>query len=422
MIQNVKVSMKARQLHSWVHSKRGVAAAVVVFLAYFGLAEAQFKKTADLGGLARASGTVKSPSEFKAARVYFRNPDKRMLYMVYTNAGKFQAMNLMPGNYEVSVQANVLESDVQKIELKAGSQATVNLSLHSAVNKSGNVRLLTYEEIYPKGTEGRKIAERTCVHCHGVNFLPSHQWNADEWNGAINHMMSYGDPPPIPAADLSKGQREVLVKFLVENFGPHSELRGVSQAGMPVDETEISKAEYIEFYFPLDGPGVGNNDPQYIKAPGQVYGTRRVGQDVVLHDGYAWTDDRGTPQRISRLDPRTGEWLSFLVPHPTNGVHDFTIDTDGLIWIPERIGKSIDVFDTKTLKWVSAYPMDPDHVLKGLVHAQGIVIDSKHNVYVNWNLGSAISRLDWQTKKATVTLMPKTSFLYGVTTDSKDNV
>lgn len=414
--------MKARQLRSWIYIKMMSVAAVALILV-FNSPNAQAKGTSELAGLAKASGTVTSSSEFKAAKVYFRNPDKHMLYMVYTNAGKFQAMNMMPGNYEVSVETIGLESDVQKIELKVGGNANLTFSLHAAVRKPGTVQTMSYEEIYPKG-EGRKIVERTCIGCHGPSYLPSHQWNADQWNAAINLMME-GNAPAIPAAVLPPDRREILVKYLVDNFGPKSELRSLAQAGMPVDETKISKAEYIEFYMPLDPPGLYNNDPEYHGLKGQPYGNRRVGQDVVLYDGFAYSTDRGTPQRIARVNPRTGEWRSFLMPHPTKGIHDFTIDTDGVIWIPEWMGPDnyFDAFDTKTEQWIATYPMDPDHVLKGVVHSQAIQIDSKHNIYMNWNLGSAMTRFDWETKKATVTPMPNPrSFLYGVVKDSKDNI
>src|SRR5450759_3484972 len=186
--------MKKGVLHFSFRSKLGVALALFSFLAVLNFANAQSKKTIDLSGLANASGTVTSPSEFKAAKVYFRNPDKRILYMVYTNAGKFQVMNLRPGNYEVSVQTKGLESDVQKIELKAGGRATVNLSLHAAAKDSNTVQMLPYDAIYPKGSEGRQIVERLCVRCHGPNFLPSRQWGADQWNGAIDMMFGNGNP------------------------------------------------------------------------------------------------------------------------------------------------------------------------------------------------------------------------------------
>ena len=118
---------------------------------------------------------------------------------------------------------------------------------------------MSYEEIYPQG-EGRKIVERTCIGCHGPNYLPSHQWNADQWNSAIN-LMTEGGSPAIPAECLPPDRREILVKYLVDNFGPKSEFRSLAQAGMPLDESKLSKAEYIEFYMPLDPPGIYNNDP-----------------------------------------------------------------------------------------------------------------------------------------------------------------
>ena len=51
------------------------------------------------------TGTVDAPRPFKAAQVYLRNIDTRILYMVYTNAGRFKAVALLPGNYEMNVQA-----------------------------------------------------------------------------------------------------------------------------------------------------------------------------------------------------------------------------------------------------------------------------------------------------------------------------
>jgi streptogramin lyase len=415
--------MKSQEFRSWIHRKGVMLVALAALALVCGVSNALAKEAGELAGLAKASGTVTSEKPFKAAKVYFRNPEKRMVYMVYTAAGKFQAMNIMPGNYDVSVETLGLESDVQKVELKAGGSVNLKFSLHDAVRKPGTVQTLSYDEIYPQG-EGRKIVERTCIGCHGPNYLPSHQWNAEQWNSAIN-LMSEGGSPAIPPALLTPDRREILVKYLVDNFGPKSELRSLAQAGMPLDESKLSKAMYIEFYMPPDPPGLYNNDPMYANLPGQPFGNRRAGQDVLLYDGYAYATDRGTPQRIARVNPRTGEWRSFLMPHPTKGIHDFTIDKDGVIWIPEWMGPDnyFDAFDTKTEQWVATYPMDPDHVLKGAVHSQAIQIDSQHNIYMNWNLGSAMTRFDWQTKKAKVTPMPNPqSFLYGVVKDSKDNI
>src|ERR1019366_8741478 len=139
---------------------------------------------------------------------------------------------------------------------------------HEAAKDSNTVQMLSYDAIYPKGTEGRQIVERLCVRCHGPNFLPSRQWGADQWNGAIDMMFGNGNPQGamIQPGDLTKEQREVLVKYLVENFG---------RAGQP---------------------------------RAALGGNRRVQVIVFYRQGNVWVTDRGIPNRIARLDTRTGDY------------------------------------------------------------------------------------------------------------------
>src|SRR5262245_21382400 len=75
----------------------------------------------EMSGLASVSGTVASSSPFQAAKVYFRNTDKRIQYMVYTAGGKYQAMHLFPGNYEMRVEARGYVSPVTTVVLKPGA-------------------------------------------------------------------------------------------------------------------------------------------------------------------------------------------------------------------------------------------------------------------------------------------------------------
>ena len=80
-----------------------------------------------LSAMGNLSGTVTSSRPFKAAQVYLRNVDKRIMYMVYTNAGQFRSVALFPGNYEISVTAKGFLSDVQKLVVKAGDNPKVSL-------------------------------------------------------------------------------------------------------------------------------------------------------------------------------------------------------------------------------------------------------------------------------------------------------
>src|ERR1051325_11311922 len=60
-------------------------------------------------GTATLTGTVESSAPYTAAQVFIRNTDKRMLYMVYTNAKRFRAVALFPGNYEISAATKDLK-------------------------------------------------------------------------------------------------------------------------------------------------------------------------------------------------------------------------------------------------------------------------------------------------------------------------
>ena len=60
------------------------------------------QNSASLKGMGTFSGTVVASKPFKAAQVYLRNVDKRIQYMVYTNAGAFRAVARLHGDCPVS--------------------------------------------------------------------------------------------------------------------------------------------------------------------------------------------------------------------------------------------------------------------------------------------------------------------------------
>ena len=207
----MRVSDLATGLRHWLRASWRLLAAIAVLAgalaaehAFFGSSGWQAARlptvqAAALPGTASLSGTVESSGPFKAAQVYIRNVDKRMLYMVFTNAGQFRAVSLFPGNYEVNVVSNDLESEVQKLILKAGDNPRLKLSLRApaagaALETAREAQ--AYDEIYPPGP-GRDVAERTCMVCHGENFLPSRPASEAAWNARIDLMMgtTLGEKP-----------------------------------------------------------------------------------------------------------------------------------------------------------------------------------------------------------------------------------
>src|SRR5579884_3737240 len=202
---------------------------------------------ASIPGTATLSGTVDSSKPFKAAQVYIRNVDKRMLYMVYTVGGRYQAMQLFPGNYEVSVATKGLQnlgSEVQKISLKAGQNATMNLSMREVPERNRPVEYMTFNEIYPQAP-GRSVAQRTCIYCHGENFLQAKHITEKQWSDALEYMMGKNNTAGamIQPKEMSAQDRADILQYLTANFGPNSRTRALKvESDMPVDEAKLARA------------------------------------------------------------------------------------------------------------------------------------------------------------------------------------
>src|SRR5215469_3391313 len=84
---------------------------------------------ASLAEYGTLSGKVTAPKPFRGAQVYIRNVDKHVLYMVYTSGGRYQAVDLLPGSYEVSVREKGFSSDVKKLTVKSGSLLNADFAL-----------------------------------------------------------------------------------------------------------------------------------------------------------------------------------------------------------------------------------------------------------------------------------------------------
>ena len=416
-------------------------------------------EAAALPGSGSLSGTVASTTPFKAAQVFIRNVDKHILYMVYTSAGQFRAVALFPGNYEVSASTKALQSDVQKLVVKAGDNAKLTLSLRDPGSSSqrtivgalenensadSSVREeRSYDEVYPPGP-GRDVAERTCMICHGENFISTRPGSLSAWTFRIDRMMgaqlatkpatSYAEgllTHRASALRFSRQDREDLLAYLVKNFGPGSNPRAVRiEQEIPLDEAKLSKAMYMEYYLPSDPPGQGMHAPEFSSLKGAFVG-RRVGQDVRFdQDGNVWLTDRGYPNRLVKLDPRTGEQKSYVLPNPISGNHDVNIDRTGIVWLAEPEGqqpsgeKRLLGFNPKTEKFEYQIPMDPDNMIRSTNKwMQSMAFDSKNNIYVGWIMGGAIAKYDRETKKVSVFLVPTHNAIpYGIVADRNDNI
>jgi len=400
------------------------------------------QRGSELASLGRLTGTVTSPQPFKAAQVFIRNVDKQILYMVFTSGGQFRSTALFPGNYTVVVKAPGLESAEQSVVVKAGDNPKLTVALRSGPGVVPAVRtaFARYQELYPPGP-GLEVVEKGCLSCHNENFLPARPAGEDVWRARLGHMMgaelnerdgrSYTEGAlagRVQWFPFAQKEREAFVAYAVKNWGPEATPRFVrAEREVPLDEAALGKAMFMEYYLPIDPPGTGSSSPQFAKMGRGI----RWGQDVRFDaDGNVWLTDRGYPNRLVKLNPRTGEQKDYLYPDATNGNHDLTIDRFGIIWAPNAMGaqpegrKELLGFNPKTEKWEYRIPADPDNVIRNPYKwLQSMALDSKDNLYVAWIMGGALTRWERATGKVTVfPISERGAVPYGVIADRTDNI
>jgi streptogramin lyase len=380
-----------------------------------------------IAGTGAVSGTVTAGKPFTAAQVYLRNAEKGVTFMVYTNRGKYQAINLYPGDYDVSVARRGFASEPQKITVQAGATAQADFALKDAdpTPKPGingpstvvaypgratitdkDVEFFTdYDKVYPPGP-GREVLERVCMSCHGVNFYALRSLDRSVWDAFINVMSkrNNGMDTSVPPGKMSPKDRQLLLDYLATNMGPDAKKRALAiDSDMPLDEDALGKAMYVEY----EMPKIGSNG-------------RPIGQNPYFdNDGNVWTTDRGQPNAIVKLDPRTATWEHY--PLPERGIpHGITVDSKGIVWWGETVGFKFGRLDPKTAK-MERFSVDPRGYLKGRGHDP--IVDAEDNIWLTVINGNRLAKFDAKTQKIALFEPPTpNSYPYGADKDKSGNI
>jgi virginiamycin B lyase len=167
---------------------------------------------------------------------------------------------------------------------------------------------------------------------------------------------------------------------------------------------------YVEYYLPMD-PKLDANNPQ------------RRGQDPHFdNSGNVWYTDRSIPNRIGKLDPRTGTIKDYVTPNPKGGLHGITVDKQGQVWFNETTGMHLGRFDPKTAEF-TRYEVDVKKEIKEHAEGHTPVVDSRQNVWFTVINGTKLARWDRKTEKVTLWDPPtRNSFPYGIVVDKNDTI
>lgn len=342
---------------------------------------------AQITGTGTLNGTVTAPKALSAAKVFARKAGPNITYVVFTEGGKYSAVNVMPGNYEVWAEHQGLTSDRTTVTISADQTTRVSITMTEsepvryavgARNLPGRMRV-PLDELYPPG-EGRDIIRNNCAVCHAWNFIPAQPRSRAGWGGIVDYMTTsphWGVPdsgPFLVPERLPLSKREVLLDYLEENFGDGQPVRAVlEEETEPHDEAVLGKAQYIMYTFART-----EDEPNIMR------------QEITFDSkGNIWSTDTRR-SAISFLNPATGEHKYYLTPHSSWAPHGIAIDTDDTVWFAAlKVG--VVHFDPKTGSW-DAYgkTTDTHRDMGGLTP----FIDSKGNVYWTDIRFNKIGRVD----------------------------
>ncbi|HEY7297574.1 MAG TPA: carboxypeptidase regulatory-like domain-containing protein [Xanthobacteraceae bacterium] len=321
------------------------------------LGSAHAIRAADFDG--SVAGVVSSASgqALPGAYVKLINPERRLTFMVVTQAqGRYTVNNLPPGDYTVQGIGDGFQSKLTPVTLTSGKPATADVSL---TDKQGNVVLngwvrrpgrVAGNELdaelapptLPEG-DGKAIVESKCSQCHFLHRLTQMRWTRNNWEKKIAWMRERIHDRP-GAVDLTDQEVKTVVDYLAKNFSdttpkldPNGRLSRTLLAG--------NAAKYIAVDFGAPNP------------------------DSALHDitvdprGVAWVNELNE-YKLGRFDPKTYEFtevspppgpskvgvLNHLGP-PARGVGD-------AIWVAEvGTNRRWLQFDTKYQEF-TAFPAD----------------------------------------------------------------
>jgi streptogramin lyase len=261
--------------------------------------------------------------------------------------------------------------------------------------------LLSYDELYPP-SHARETIERTCILCHGPDFLPNKQWDESQWNAAIDLMQNPFDNAGsrLVPGTFAPGEREELVAYLVKNFGPESKKRGLAVPDQPVDEKALGKAMFVEYHIPPLANGQRGFHDAHLSQNGDVW----------------YVDARGL--QIGKMDPRTATWTDYPLAGPQFRGHGLTQDAGGDIWVSGHTAFVRVDSETGTIKY---YPYNPEAMRPP--HGNTPFVDSKQNIWTSLSWANEVAKWDRSTGEISRYKMPTdNSFTYGMVIDKTDKL
>jgi len=337
---------------------------------------------------ATLTGTVKGPDGTALAGVFVQaqNPKIHMTFMALSDSqGHYRVERLPPGDYKLSTKIAGYRGEPHTgVNLTADQNASFDMSLQKSPVRWSDISIYQAGKLWP-ASPGKDKLFSTCYTCHGFQTrMASVQRDADGWRGRVQYMQ---DTMKFGLADrLNNEQADEIATYLTSLFSEDSVLPNSPEdapgykATLRPFSSEAMNIAYVEY----DMPSLSRMP--FSAAPDK--------------SGYFWIPNFGVANKISRLNPKTGEMRDFAVPNiGTAAVHSAVPATDGSVWLTEQGSNKIGKWDPATQKIVEFQ----DAYLPGKL---GYGAGSKHTLRFDpdgnaWASGAPLTRFDRKTEKFT---------------------
>jgi virginiamycin B lyase len=357
---------------------------------------------------ATVSGTLKGPDgePVEGAFVQAQNTKTKISYFALSDhQGRYRVEKLPAGEYRVQIKATGFRADPKSgVALTADKSAAVDFALETGPVRWNELSIYQAKKLWPEEKAKLTVFDK-CFICHGFQSrMATVKRDADGWQDRVQFMrdaMHFSlswrftdqDAADVTAyLDKLYGEDSVLAKSAADAPGYKATLRPFTSEAMNI--------AYVEYDMP------GPSRMPFSAAPAK--------------DGSVWIPNFGIANKISRLDPKTGEMQDFSVPNVgTAAIHSAIAAPDGSVWLTEQGSNKLGRWDPVTQKiteYQDTYAPGKEGTEEG---------GSRHTVRIDpkgmiWSSGYPLTRFDPETGKYYD--FPEANHTYSLDFDKEGNV
>jgi len=338
---------------------------------------------------ATVTGTVKvvDGASFQGAFVEAQNSKTKINVIVLTDSqGRYRIPDLPAGDYRLQIRAVGYRADPRSgVTLASDQNASLDFSLQKSPVRWNEISQYQAAQLFPAG-KGKELLFGHCNICHQFQSrMASVRRDLDGWKDRVAFMRDAMHFSIFLGPNFSDQDAEEVATYLNSLFGPDSVLPK-SPADMPAYQktvksysSEAMNIVYVEY--DMSAP----SRMPFSAAPDK--------------NGFLWIPDFGVANKITRLDPKTGEMKDFPIPFVgTGGVHSAVPAANGSVWLAEQGSNRIGRWDPATqqiTEYQDAYLPGKEGIEDG---------GSKHTIRMDpsgrvWASGIPLTRFDPETSK-----------------------